>query len=308
MPNDANIVINLNKPPDITSQEAVSRVKRLLGAKKAGHAGTLDPLATGVLLICMNEATKISRFLTDMDKEYRVRVKLGERTDTCDSQGKVIATEDVPQLGRAEIERCVSMFRGVIMQKPPMYSAIKIGGKALHRLARKGIEIERPERRIEVYDIRVLEVELPYFGLLVSCSKGTYIRTLCDDVGKSLGPGAHVVELRRTKIGFFALDHAVTIEGLGGESPAIIPDSRSFYSIDQSLSRMPEIILDESDYGLIKNGVPVRMKKDCGFRDETYLKLKDPLGNLFGIGRINDGFIRVERLLHLGPFFNQDVI
>lgn len=296
-----NVIINLSKPPRITSHEAVSLVKRRLGVKKAGHAGTLDPLATGILLVCLNEATKVSRFLMDMDKEYRARVKLGERTDTCDSQGTVIERKEVPQLAESEIEEAVSTFRGMIMQKPPMYSAIKIGGKTLHRLARKGIEIERPERSVQIYDIRVLEVELPYFDLLVSCSRGTYIRTLCDDIGTKLGTGAHLSALERTRIGIFMLRDAVTIEGLSAEESAPGSGRSSFCSIDHALSRLPEIIFDEKEYSLIRNGVPVRLPEPWRLAEESVVRLKDPSKNLFGIGRIDAGVVRVERLLHLPP-------
>lgn len=300
MPDD--IIINLNKPADITSHDAVSRVKRLLGARKAGHAGTLDPLATGVLLVCLNEATKITRFLMDMDKEYRARVKLGERTDTFDSQGAVIERKDVPRLGKAELESCASMFRGEIMQRPPMYSAIKIGGRALHRLARKGIEIERPERSVRIYDIRVVGVELPYFDLSISCSRGTYIRTLCDDIGTRLGTGAHLSALERTRIGFFSVKDSVTLERLNREG-MIAGVGSFFYSIDNALSRLPEIIFDESEYRLIRNGVRIRSPKVGVLPDESHVRLKGPHGNLFGIGRISTGIIRVERLLHLSPKF-----
>ena len=299
MPEDINIVINLNKPPDITSHDAVSLVKRLLGVRKAGHAGTLDPLATGVLLVCLNEATKITRFLMGMEKQYRARVKLGERTDTCDSQGKVIDRREVPPLKKSEIEGCVSMFSGRIVQKPPMYSAIKIGGKTLHRLARKGIEIERPERSVEIYEIRVLDVDLPFFELLVSCSSGTYVRTLCDDIGKKMGTGAHLFALERTRIGSFALEDSTTIGALNGDLPAATPEGGSFSSIDSALARLPEMILDEAEYRLLRNGVRIRSRKTGEFPEESHLRLKGPQGNLFGIGRINSGLVRLERLLNL---------
>jgi tRNA pseudouridine55 synthase len=299
MPDDTNIIINLDKPLHITSHDAVSRVKRIFGVRKAGHAGTLDPLATGILLVCLNEATKITRFLMDMDKEYSALVKLGERTDTCDSQGTVIERRDVPELTKAQIEDAASVFRGTIMQKPPMYSAIKIGGKTLHRLARKGIEIERPERRVEIYDIRVRAVDLPYFDLSVSCSKGTYIRTLCDDIGSRLGTGAHLAALERTRIGFFALEDAVTIEGLNKEGLALAPNGRSFYSIDRALSRLPEIILEEPEHRLMSNGIRIRSQRADGLPDDSFIRLKGPSGNLFGIGRIKAGVVGVERLLHL---------
>ncbi len=308
MPDYNNIIINFNKPLHITSHDAVSRVKRVLGARKAGHAGTLDPLATGILLVCLNEATKITRFLMDMDKEYSARVKLGERTDTCDSQGTVIERRDVPELTKAKIEEVVSMFRGTIMQKPPMYSAIKIGGKTLHRLARKGIEIERPERRVEIYDIRVREVDIPYFDLSVSCSKGTYIRTLCEDIGTRLGTVAHLAALERTRIGTFALEDSVTIEGLDKEGLPLSPYGRSFCSIDRALSRLPEIILEESEHRLLRNGVRIKSQKEDCLTDDSLIRLKDPTGNLFGVGRIKAGVIGVERLLLLSPIPNENVI
>lgn len=296
-----SIVINLNKPPDITSQKAVSRVKRLLGVKKAGHAGTLDPLATGVLLVCLNEATKITRFLMDTEKEYIARVKLGEKTDTGDSQGRVIGRKDVPLIDRTEIEKCATMFSGGIMQKPPMYSAVKIGGKTLHRLARKGIEIERPERRVEIYDIRILDVDLPYFDLQVTCSRGTYMRTLCEDIGTALGTGAHLTALERTRSGFFSVRESVTIGDLERGRAAMTPDGRSFFSIDGALTQLPDRAFDESECKLLRNGVPVRSEKAHGLPEGSYLRLKDPGGNLFGIGRINAGLVRVERLLHILP-------
>ncbi len=305
---DNNIIINFNKPLHITSHDAVSRVKRVLGVKKAGHAGTLDPLATGILLVCLNEATKITRFLMDMDKEYIARVKLGERTDTCDSQGRVIERRDVPELTKAQIEEVASMFRGAIMQKPPMYSAIKIGGKILHRLARKGIEIERPERRVEIYDIQVREVDIPYFDLSVSCSKGTYIRTLCEDIGTRLGTGAHLAALERTRIGFFTLEDSVTIEGLDKGGLPLSPDDRSLCSIDRALSRLPEIMLEESEHRLLRNGVRLKLQKELGLPDDSFIRLKGPTGNLFGVGRVKAGVIGVERLLHLSPNSIQNVI
>lgn len=299
MPADTNIVINLNKPPDITSHDAVSRVKRLLGVRKAGHAGTLDPLATGVLLVCLNEATKITRFLMGMEKQYRARVKLGERTDTFDAQGKVIDRREVPRLKKSEIEGCVSMFSGRIMQKPPMYSAIKIGGKTLHRLARKGIEIERPARSVEIYEIKVLDVDLPYFELLVSCSSGTYVRTLCDDIGRKIGTGAQLFALERTRIGSFALEDSVTIGDLSGDVLDAAPEGGPFSSIDSALSRLPEIIFNEEEYRLLRNGVRIRSRKIEKIPEESHLRLKGPQGDLFGIGRIDSGLVRVERLFNL---------
>ena len=195
-----DLIINLNKSPGITSHQAVAQVKRLLGVKKAGHTGTLDPMATGVLLVCLNEATKVSRFLLDMDKQYRARVKLGERTDTYDSQGRVIEQKDASALTEDDVVSAVKMFEGSMTQKPPMYSAIKIQGKKLYELARKGIEIERQERHVRIYKLRVSGFNLPYFDLAISCSKGTYVRTLAEDIARALGTCGHVSLLRRLHV------------------------------------------------------------------------------------------------------------
>ncbi|MDH5769559.1 MAG: tRNA pseudouridine(55) synthase TruB, partial [Nitrospirota bacterium] len=201
-----NVVINLNKPKDVSSQQAVIKVKKFYSARKAGHAGTLDPIATGVLIVCLNEATKITRFLSDLDKEYIVRLKLGERTDTYDITGKIIEKKECPSFQVADISPVLSDFIGEIKQIPPMYSAIKIGGQQLYKLARKGMDIERPGRMITVYGIDLMDFEQPYIDLKISCSKGTYIRTLCDDIGRELGVGAHMVSLERTRVGSFKIE------------------------------------------------------------------------------------------------------
>ena len=292
-----NRIINLNKPSGISSQQAVTRTKRILKAKKAGHSGTLDPLATGVLLVCLGEATKISRFLLDMDKKYHARVKLGERTDTCDSQGKIIEKKDVPLSVETELCSTVKLFKGKIAQKPPMYSAVKIGGQTLYKLARKGIEIERPDRSVEIYDIGILDIRLPYFDLTVSCSKGTYIRSLCDDIGLRLGTGAHLVALERVSIGSFDTKAAATFEDLERED--FWMRGKSHYSIDAAVSGLGEIILGEADYEKAKHGVPVMWEETQRFRDGDFLKLKSPSENLFAIGRVEQGIIRVERVLNV---------
>ena len=311
-----DVIINLNKPSGITSHDAVTRVKRLLGARKAGHTGTLDPMATGVLLICLNEATKISRFLLGMDKKYRARVKLGERTDTHDSQGRVIERKDISSVTENSITRTVEMFKGCIKQKPPMYSAVKINGETLYKLARKGIEIDRPERAVEIYDIAVLGIDLPYFDLTISCSKGTYIRTLCDDIGTGLGTGAHLVSLERTGIGFFSIEKSVIFDDLGkdkknfspleeffhqgsGNRERTFPTEGAFYSIDTAIAGLKEIFLDEADYKKAKNGVPIIFNKTNELSNDESVRLKGPLGNLFGIGRVYADMIRIERILHL---------
>lgn len=296
-----DIIINLDKPKGISSHQAVSRVKKILGARKAGHAGTLDPLATGILLVCVNEATKITRFLSDMDKEYVALMKLGEKTDTLDAEGEVIRRAGELSVGAGDIEHALKKFTGAVSQTPPMYSAVKMNGKPLYKLARKGIEIERKERVINIYDIRVTAFSLPYLEIAVSCSKGTYIRTLCDDIGDALGVGAHIAGLKRTRIGDFRIDDAITIDRLeklaGDPEPGVMGKGPSMVGIDAALSRLRELLLNESEFKMMSNGMPVRCAEGLQLTG-GYIRLKDPSGSLFGIGKIEGNLIKMDRMLH----------
>lgn len=285
-----NVVINLNKPKEISSQQAVIKVKKYFAARKAGHAGTLDPIATGVLIVCLNEATKITRFLSDLNKEYSVRLKFGERTDTFDVTGRIIEKKDCPPLSVADISLVLSHFIGQIKQIPPMYSAIKIGGQQLYKLARKGVDIERPERKITIYRIDLINFEQPYLDLNISCSKGTYIRTLCDDIGNDLGVGAHMVSLERTRVGSFRIEDSVSIEDLKY-------GKNIWCSIDSAISYLNEIVLDEESYFKVKNGLPIINSYNNIYINQ-YVRLKNPEHNLFGIGRVESGKIKIERLLN----------
>ena len=301
-----NSIINLDKPAHITSQQAVVKVKRLLSAKKAGHAGTLDPIATGVLIVCLNEATKITRFLADLEKEYIAQLKLGERTDTYDSTGKIVEKKDIGVLYAEDIHEVLSRFKGCIQQIPPMYSAVKIGGEPLYKLARKGISIERPERSVHIYQLELLSFHHPYVNVSVTCSKGTYIRTLCEDIGNALGTGAHMTALKRTRVGNFRIEDAVSI--------AELPDKKNiFCSMDEALSHLKEIILDHDSWLKAKNGMPVDIPRnvtgtpfdgankdicDTPLRDSEYVRLKNPAHVLFGIGILGSNSLKVERLFN----------
>lgn len=296
-----NLVINLDKPKGVTSQEAVTSVKRLLSVKKAGHTGTLDPIATGVLLVCLNEATKIARFLMGLDKEYIARIKLGEKTDTLDSEGEVIERVNGFSLTRDDIVRVIKRFQGEIEQTPPMYSAIKKKGKPLYKLARKGIIIEREKRLVTINRIDLLSLDLPFFDIRVHCSKGTYIRTLCSDIGDALGVGGHVVELRRIAIGNFSVSDSITFEELWNivqKGMDYLFKSRSIISIDSALVDMEEVLLKEEDVKKAKKGLLPKYLKDIIF-SSGYIKLKDINGNLFGIAKAQGELIRIERILNL---------
>ncbi len=286
-----NIVINLNKPKDISSQQAVTKVKKLFSAKRAGHTGTLDPFATGVLIVCLNEATKITRFLSDLDKEYMVKVKLGERTDTFDLTGRLLEKKDPFLLSKKDVQDVLKNFIGRIKQTPPMFSAIKIKGQPLYKLARRGIEIKRPERLIHIFGLDLIGFALPYLDLTIRCSKGTYIRTLCDDIGKALGVGAHITSLERTRVGNFRIEDSASIEELRWKKESI-------HSIDSAISFFDEIILDEESYRKAKNGMPVIAVTEYKLINQ-YLRLKGGAGNtLFGIGRAEGNIIKIERLLN----------
>ena len=288
-----DVVINLNKPRDISSQQAVLRVKQLFHARKAGHAGTLDPIATGVLITCLNQATKVSRFLSDLNKEYIVGIKLGERTDTGDLTGRILEKKNSLMLEETDIYNLLKNFVGQIKQIPPMYSAIKIQGQPLYKLARMGIEIQRPERLIEIYGIDLIRFDQPYLDLKISCSKGTYIRTLCDDIGKALHVGAHMISLKRTKVGNFRIEDSASLGELKHAKNAV-------YAMDSAISHLKEIILDEESYQKAKNGMPVITITAIlsAKHIKHYVRLKGPENNLFAIGKLEQDTITVERLLN----------
>jgi tRNA pseudouridine55 synthase len=211
-----NGVVVIDKPSGPTSRDVVEEVKRALGIRKAGHTGTLDPLATGVLPVCLGEATKLVQFLALDSKEYRATLLLGVRTDTLDTEGSVLTREE-PRVTREQVEAVVGGLTGKREQVPPRYSAVKVRGKALYDWTRRGIDVEAPAREVEVYDIRIEEIRLPEVTFAVSCSKGTYIRSLCADAGEMLGCGGCMSALRRTRSGNFREEEAVALTGLTGE-------------------------------------------------------------------------------------------
>ena len=271
-----NGVIIIDKPCGKTSHDMVGFVRRLTGIKKVGHTGTLDPEATGVLPVCIGKATKACEKLTCDKKAYRVKMMLGMTTDTLDIDGEIL-TEQPVNITVSDIEKTVSEFVGEIEQIPPMYSAIKVGGKKLYELARAGIETERQARKITIYDIEIEDIDLEkdLVTLLVDCSKGTYIRTLCDDIGRKLGCGAFVAELRRTKSGQFDESMAYTTEELeklakcGEFSEKLIP-------VDELFSEYEKITVTEREKGFIVNGVRTRKRGLC--EGKTY-RVYDEDGN-----------------------------
>ncbi|WP_261857420.1 tRNA pseudouridine(55) synthase TruB [Photobacterium sanguinicancri] len=258
-------VILLDKPMGISSNDALQKVKRIFFAQKAGHTGALDPLATGMLPICFGEATKFSQFLLDSDKRYRVIAKLGERTDTSDSDGQVVQTREV-KIDRGQLERCIAKFRGTTDQIPSMYSALKYQGRKLYEYAREGIEVPRESRKITVYSIELLRFEGHEVEMEVHCSKGTYIRTITDDLGEMLGCGAHVTYLRRTGVAKYPMERVVTLEQLN----ALLDQAKEqdiepgdlldplMLPTDTAVQDLPEVNIVPASAVYILNGNPVQ--------------------------------------------------
>jgi tRNA pseudouridine55 synthase len=232
----------LDKPSGLTSNAALGRAKRVLGIRKAGHTGTLDPMASGLLVLCFGEATKVSGFLLDADKAYVAEATLGVVTDSEDAEGEVIGRHEVPVLSEEDIERVLADFRGPIEQVPPMHSALKHQGQRLYDLARRGETVERPPRSITIHGLSLLGYEAPRLHLAVECSKGTYIRSLVRDIGRDLGCGAHLSALRRTASAPFRLADAISLDTLDGLKPE---EARALLlPADTALAHLPEMRLD----------------------------------------------------------------
>ncbi|GEK50351.1 tRNA pseudouridine(55) synthase TruB [Vreelandella venusta] len=248
-----NGVLLLDKPKGISSNHALQRVRRLFEAQKAGHTGTLDPMATGLLPICLGEATKFSAHLLEADKMYRTRVELGVITDTGDAEGTAIERREIPRLAAEDIESALARFHGEIDQVPPMYSALKHQGKKLYELAREGKHVERAARRVSVYDARLLAFEGTAFEMEVSCSKGTYIRTLAEDIGHALGCGAHISQLRRLKTGPFTSDAMWTLEDLEALADQAAREAE-LMPADVLVDHLPSLTVDETAYGRLAHG------------------------------------------------------
>ncbi|MBX8486728.1 MULTISPECIES: tRNA pseudouridine(55) synthase TruB [Pseudomonas syringae group] len=290
-------IILLDKPLGFTSNAALQKVRWLLNAEKAGHTGSLDPLATGVLPLCFGEATKFSQYLLDSDKSYETLMQLGKTTTTADSEGEVLQTRPVT-VGREDIEAVLPDFRGQISQIPPMYSALKRDGQPLYKLARAGEVVEREPRSVTIARLELLACESSETARLsVDCSKGTYIRTLVEDIGEKLGCGAYVAELRRTQAGPFNLSQTVTLEELeqvhaDGGNEAV---DRFLMPSDSGLLHWPLLQFSEHSSFYWLHGQPVRAPDAPKF---GMVRVQDHEGRFIGIGEVSeDGRIAPRRLI-----------
>ena len=287
-------VLLLDKPLGISSNQALQIAKRLYQAAKAGHTGSLDPLASGLLPICFGEATKFSHFLLDADKSYRARVQLGSTTTTGDAEGEVLQTRPV-QVTLPQLEATLQQFIGEIDQVPPMYSALKHEGKALYEYARKGVDIERPARRITIHDIQLESDTLEHgcFDIIVSCSKGTYIRTLAEDIGEALDCGAHLAGLRRLTTAHFHLQDAVTIEQL--EQMSLEQRDQALLGPDVAIEDLPQVTIDADSAFYLLRGQEVWKS---GLKIDGLFRIYSEQGAFLGIGeQTSRGSIAPKRLL-----------
>ena len=291
---DVNGILIFDKPSGVSSNQALQRVRRLFNARKAGHTGALDVLATGLLPLCFGEATKLSGYLLDADKAYRATFRLGIATDSGDAEGEVIATNATASVDACSLRDAMAALTGDIRQVPPMHSALKRDGRPLYELARRGIEVEREARSVRVSRFELLSWEGDDVQVAIRCSKGTYIRSLAIDLGRLLGCGAHVTALRRTDAGPFSIDAAVTLEGIeaqivdGGDIDALL------VPMDRALEGYPEVALDAPACSAVRQGRPVRVASP----PPGLVRLYGPGREFVGLGvGADDGRVAPKRLI-----------
>ena len=289
-------ILLLDKPAGMSSNGALQKVKWFYKAAKAGHTGSLDPLATGLLPVCLGEATKASAFLLDADKRYVTTVRLGEKTTTADAEGEVIETATVPEISLEHLSEVLESFLGDIEQLPPMYSAVKHQGERLYKLAREGVEVERKPRTITIHDLACLDFDGINLKLEIHCSKGTYVRTLAEDISEALGTVGHVAELRRTAVGPFSDVDMVSLEQLEALAPEGFEAlDRLLLPTDSGLMHWPEVRLNADAAHYLQQGQPVFVP---GAPTSGHVRVYDNEERFLGAGEINsDGMVAPKRLM-----------
>ena len=296
-----NGIVNIYKEKGYTSHDVVAVLRKVVGQKKIGHTGTLDPDATGVLPVCLGRATKVCELLTDHDKTYETLLLLGKTTDTQDISGEVLEERDPGNLTEEEVRSCIESFIGEYDQIPPMYSALKVNGKKLYELAREGKTVERKSRRVQIHGIRILEMNLPHVRMKVDCSKGTYIRTLCHDIGEKLQVGGCMEELERTKVGRFLKEDAVTLDEVRqkmeqGEGAEL------FTPLDQIFAELPAVTVTDAKAWMSYNGndLPERflLEKEA-WTDGQEVRVYDSRKNFIGLYQ----YRAPKKLFHIKKMF-----
>lgn len=296
-----NGIVNIYKEKGYTSHDVVAVLRKVVGQKKIGHTGTLDPDATGVLPVCLGRATKVCELLTDHDKTYEALLLLGKTTDTQDISGEVLEERGPGDLTEEEVRSCIESFIGEYDQIPPMYSALKVNGKKLYELAREGKTVERKSRRVQIHGIRILEMNLPHVRMEVDCSKGTYIRTLCHDIGEKLQVGGCMEELERTKVGRFLKEDAVTLDEVRqkmeqGEGAEL------FTPLDQIFAELPAVTVTDAKAWMSYNGndLPERflLEKE-EWTDGQEVRVYDSRKNFIGLYQ----YRAPKKLFHIKKMF-----
>jgi tRNA pseudouridine55 synthase len=285
-------VLVIDKPKGPTSFDVVRQVRSLLKVKKVGHTGTLDPMATGVLPLCLGEATKVAGYITESNKAYDAVVRLGAETDTQDAEGKVVAEAPVPPLTTARLEEVLGRFRGTFEQVPPMYSAVKVGGKRLYELARAGEEVERAARQVTVYELLLRDFSATHLTLSVRCSKGFFVRTLAYDLGRALGCGAHLEALRRTHSGPFTLAQALPLAEVTElvKQPEAL--ARRLLPLSEALVDLPLVRVSAAEAERVSHGVPLEAPQQPG-----RVRVVGPTGTLLAVAEVERGRLRYLRVL-----------
>lgn len=299
--NPVHGVLLLDKSRDVSSNGALVAVKRLFNAEKAGHTGTLDPFATGLLPLCLGEATKFAQDLLEADKTYEAVLHLGVTTTTADSEGEVLERQDV-DVHRKKIDVLLPQFMGELKQIPPMYSALKRDGKPLYEYARAGITLEREARTITIHELKILDYQSPFLRIHVRCSKGTYIRTLGEDLGHALGCGAHLSELRRTAVGSLQVTDAITLTALTKESEDL--RAQHLQPVDALIVNCPKIMLNEQLATRFMHGQRLSLAKEgVAFPvDQGRVRVYGASDQLLGTGQIQEfAVLAPERLVNLPP-------
>lgn len=288
-----NGILNILKPPGMTSHDVVSYIRKITGIKKVGHTGTLDPGASGVLPICIGKSTKIVDFLMNDKKTYICELRFGNKTDTYDKYGKFIYDEynNLENIHLNDILIALESFKGEIIQRPPAYSAIKIGGKRAYDLAREGIEIEMPVRKVVIFDIKILNFEMPYLMLKIECSKGTYVRSICNDIGDMLNCGAYMNFLIRTGTGNFNIQNSCILQELDKNN---VKDF--IISPDRALN-MKSVYVDNIFEQKVLNGNEIRFNADIEVEYDELLKVYIKPDRFIGIGKVSKGLLKIDKLI-----------
>lgn len=296
-------VVNIKKEKGFTSHDVVAKLRGIVGQKKIGHTGTLDPDATGVLPVCLGKATKLCDMLTDKSKTYETVFVLGKMTDTQDISGAVLEEKDWNHVDDEMVSQCIMSFVGEYDQVPPMYSALKVNGKKLYELARQGIEVERKARPVEIHEIEILEIFLPYIRMRVSCSKGTYIRTLCHDIGQKLGCGACMTELVRTQVSRFRLENSFTLDEVrerkeAGTLEEILVPIDAMFDLYESVTLRAEFASFAYNGNLFK---AKHLKETIALEDQKQVRVYDEQGDFIAIYK----YQKEDKMFHIVKMFYQ---